>query len=150
MTGISAAEWWPIWHRGGRVETLDAAECRRLLRATSVGRLGYSTERGPRIVPLNYAVAGGRIVIRTAPDTEVARFAVNQTVAFEVDHTDEYLQTGWSVLVVGDLRVISAEALRMLAPGQAPDPWAEGPRSVFLQLDVDGLTGRRYIRPDGC
>jgi nitroimidazol reductase NimA-like FMN-containing flavoprotein (pyridoxamine 5'-phosphate oxidase superfamily) len=125
------------------VETLDAAECRRLLSATSVGRLGYQTERGPRIVPLNYASAEGWILIRTAPDTEVARFAVNQTVAFEVDQTDEYLQTGWSVLVVGALRVISAAALGMLMPGQTPDPWAEGPRSVFLQLGVGELTGRR-------
>jgi nitroimidazol reductase NimA-like FMN-containing flavoprotein (pyridoxamine 5'-phosphate oxidase superfamily) len=135
--------WWPIWHRGGRLETLDAAECRRLLTATSVGRLGYQTERGPRIVPLNYALAGQWIITRTAPDTEVARFATNQTVAFELDQTDEYLQTGWSVLVVGELRVISAETLRMLAPAQTPDPWAEGPRSVFLQLGIDEMTGRR-------
>jgi nitroimidazol reductase NimA-like FMN-containing flavoprotein (pyridoxamine 5'-phosphate oxidase superfamily) len=143
MTGISTAEWWPTWHRGGRVETLDAAECWRLLTATSVGRLGYQTERGPRIVPLNYASAVQWILMRTAPDTEVARFAVNQTVAFEIDQTDEYLQTGWSVLVVGELREISAEAFRMLAPEQTPDPWADGPRSVFLQLGVNELTGRR-------
>jgi hypothetical protein len=51
------------------------------------------------------------------------------------DQTDEYLQTGWGVLVVGKLRVISAEALRALAPEQTPDPWAEGLRSVFLQLE---------------
>jgi nitroimidazol reductase NimA-like FMN-containing flavoprotein (pyridoxamine 5'-phosphate oxidase superfamily) len=144
MTETSVAEWWwPIWHRGGRLETVDPDECRRLLSATSVGRVGYQTPRGPRIVPLNYALAGQSIIMRTAPDTELARFAAGQTIAFEVDQTDEYLQTGWSVQVVGELQEISAEALRMLAPGQTPDPWAEGPRSVFLQLATDELTGRR-------
>ena len=135
--------WWPIWHQGGRLENLDSAECRRLLTATSVGRLGYQTVREPRIVPVNYALAGESIVARTAPDTEIARLAANQMVAFEIDQADEYLQTGWSVLVVGELRMISMEALKMLAPGQTPDPWAEGPRSVFLQLGINELTGRR-------
>ena len=135
--------WWPMWHRGGRLEELDTGECRRLLDGTAVGRLGYQTERGPRIVPMNYALVGDSIVTCTAPDTEIARFAVEQTVAFEIDQADEYLQRGWSVLVVGELRVISAEAIRMLPPGQTPDPWPEGPRSVFLQLGIDELTGRR-------
>ena len=135
--------WWPMWHRGGRLEELDAAECRRLLAGTAVGRLGYSTVRGPRIVPMNYALVGDSVVTRTAPDTEVARVAVKQTVAFEIDQADEYLHRGWSVLVVGELRVMSAEAIRLLAPGQTPDPWPEGPRLVFLQLGINELTGRR-------
>ena len=144
MTKPSVADlWWPIWHQGGRLENLDPAECRRLLTTTSVGRLGYQTVRGPRIVPVNYALAGESIVTRTAPNTEIARLAANNTVAFEIDQADEYLQTGWSVLVVGELRMISMEALKMLAPGQTPDPWAEGPRSMFLQLGIDELTGRR-------
>jgi nitroimidazol reductase NimA-like FMN-containing flavoprotein (pyridoxamine 5'-phosphate oxidase superfamily) len=135
--------WWAIWHRGGRLEELDPAECRRLLAATSIGRLGYQTDSGPRIVPVNYALAGETIAIRTAPRTEIARVASGQTVAFETDQVDEFLQTGWSVLAVGVLNEISAEALRQLAPGQTPDPWAEGPRSVFLQLGISDLTGRR-------
>jgi uncharacterized protein len=135
--------WWPIWHQGGRLEELDARECRRLLAGTAVGRLGYQTVRGPRIVPMNYKFVGDSIVTCTAPDTEIARFAVKQTVAFEIDQADEYLQRGWSVLVVGELRLVSAEAIRMLAPAQTPDPWPEGPRWVFLQLEINQLTGRR-------
>lgn len=135
--------WWAMWHRGGRLEQLNTAECRRLLAATSIGRLGYQMDRGPRIVPVNYALAGETIVIRTAPNTEIARFAPGQTVAFETDQVDEFLQTGWSVLAVGKLNLVSEESLRMLATQQMPDPWAEGSRSVFLQLGTDELTGRR-------
>ena len=135
--------WWPIWHRGGRLEELDARECRRLLAGTTVGRLAYQTVRGPRIIPMNYALVGDSIVTCTAPDTEIARIAPKQTVAFEIDQADGYLQRGWSVLVVGELGLLSAEAIRMLSPGQTPDPWPEGPRSVFLQLGINELTGRR-------
>ena len=135
--------WWPIWHRGGRLEELDARECRRLLAGTTIGRLAYQTVRGPRIIPMNYALVADSIVTCTAPDTEIARIAPKQTVAFEIDHADGYLQRGWSVLVVGELGLLSAEAIRMLSPGQTPDPWPEGPRSVFLQLGINELTGRR-------
>ena len=134
---------WPLWHRGGRLEELDPTECRSLLTATSVGRVGYQTDRGPRIVPVNFTLVGESILIRTAPDTELARLGPQQTVAFEIDHADEFWQTGWSVLAVGELTEVSADSLRMLAPNQTPDPWAEGPRSVFLQLGISELTGRR-------
>ena len=36
-----ADRWWPMWHRGGRLEELDARECRRLLAGTAVGRLSF-------------------------------------------------------------------------------------------------------------
>ena len=140
--------WWPIWHRGGRLEELDAPECRRLLAGTAVGRLSYQTVRGPRIVPLNYALVGDSIVTRTGADTEVARLAVKQTVAFEIDQADEYLHRGWSVLVVGELSKMSADAIGMLAPERTPDPWPEGYRSIFLQLGIDELTGRRVHPPE--
>lgn len=144
MTGTWVADlWWPIWHRGGRLEELDVRECRRLLAGTTIGRLAYQTIRGPRIIPMNYALVADSIVTCTAPDTEIARIAPKQTVAFEIDQADGYLQRGWSVLVVGELTVLSAEAIRMLSPGQTPDPWPEGPRSVFLQLGINELTGRR-------
>jgi hypothetical protein len=39
--------------------------------------------------------------------------------------------------------VVSLESLRVLAPHQTPDPWVEGPRSVFLEFDPRELTGRR-------
>ena len=58
-------------------------------------------------MPVNYALAGETIVIRTAPNTEIARFAPGQTVAFETDQVDEFLQTGWSVLAVGKLNLVS-------------------------------------------
>jgi len=54
MTLDNAA--WSLLDRGGRLETLDRDECRLLLGSTNIGRLGYCTDVGPRIVPMNYTL----------------------------------------------------------------------------------------------
>ena len=139
----TAMWWWSLTQRGGRVERLSPAECRRLLAAGAVGRLGYSTANGPRIVPMNYTLVGERLIFRTTPDTEAGRCADGAQVAFEVDQVDEFLHAGWSVLVTGEADQITTRELQLLDVFQVPDPWPAGERSLFLQLPLTALTGRR-------
>ena len=134
--------WWSLTV-GGRLERLSPWECRRLLASSAVGRLGYTSADGPRIVPMNFTVAGDRLIFRTAPETEAARCANGHPVAFEVDQVDEFLRAGWSVLVTGEASEITSDELRMLDLTQAPDAWPEGWRSMFLQLPLTKITGRR-------
>jgi nitroimidazol reductase NimA-like FMN-containing flavoprotein (pyridoxamine 5'-phosphate oxidase superfamily) len=47
------------------METLDRAECLRLLEAATVGRIGVSIGALPVILPVNFAGGGGRSEIRT-------------------------------------------------------------------------------------
>ena len=61
----------------------------------------------------------------------------------EVDQVDEFLGAGWSVLVTGEASEITSDELRMLDLSQAPDPWPEGWHSIFLQLPLTKITGRR-------
>ena len=68
-----AVPWFPLY-RGGRVEILDVLECQRLLASAPVGRLGYTTDSGPRIVPMNFSLVLGALFLRTAPDGEVGRW----------------------------------------------------------------------------
>jgi nitroimidazol reductase NimA-like FMN-containing flavoprotein (pyridoxamine 5'-phosphate oxidase superfamily) len=142
---MTAALWWFLSQRAGRVEHLSPSECRRLVSANAVGRLGYSTAEGPRIVPMNYTVAGGRLLFRTAPDSEAGRCANRHQVAFEVDQIDEARRAGWSVLVTGEASQLTIRELELLGILKAPDPWAEGDRSVFLQLPLTSMTGRRVL-----
>jgi len=145
-TGTDAgALWWFLSQRAGRVEHLSPSECRRLLTANVVGRLGYSTTNGPRIVPMNYAVAGSRLLFRTTPDTEAGRCANRQQVAFEVDQINESRHAGWSVLVTGEASQITLRQLELLNIVQTPDPWAEGERALFLQVPLTTITGRRVL-----
>ena len=46
---------------------LTHAQCERLLRAGTTGRIALSTPDGPHIVPVNYSVVGDAIVVRTTP-----------------------------------------------------------------------------------
>ena len=92
---------------------------------------------------MNYTVAGDRLIFRTPPETEAGRCANGHPVAFEVDQVDEFLRAGWSVLVTGEASEITSDELRMLDLSQAPDPWPDGWYSIFLQVPLTKITGRR-------
>jgi len=134
--------WWEPAYRGGRLEVLEAAECASLLVTTNIGRLGFSVDDGQRIVPMNYVIADRHLVFRTAPHTEAAR-CVGRQVAFEVDSFDEFLLSGWNVLVSGTAEELPGESLRAMDVGETPEPWAEGMRSVYVRLPLDQMAGRR-------
>jgi hypothetical protein len=122
---------------------LGSAECRRLLSTSGVGRVAVSTQHGPAVVPVNYEVVDGAIAFRTAPDS-VPAAAVGAEVAFEVDHVDEAMSRGWSVLVVGPARVVTdTEAVRELVDRAHASPWAGGEREMWVSIEPTRITGRR-------
>src|ERR1700759_5166834 len=82
------------------VSKLGPAECRRLITPGGVGRIAFGTLDGPVVIPVNFAVLADTIVIRTAEGTVIDGHA-DGPVAVEVDHIDEALFQGWSVLVRG-------------------------------------------------
>ncbi|QWZ08864.1 pyridoxamine 5'-phosphate oxidase family protein [Nocardioides panacis] len=129
---------------------LTDAECRWLLAANVVGRVGFDAGAGPRIHPVNYAMDGDAVVLRTAEGSELAGLAdrgaapAGPLVAFEVDHVDYDRHQGWSVLAVGRVsRVVDAADLERIAREWSPRPWAGGEREVVLRVAVLELTGRR-------
>ncbi|MFE2183447.1 helix-turn-helix domain-containing protein [Streptomyces sp. NPDC059455] len=126
---------------------LDPTECRTRLATHGVGRISVSTPRGPVIIPVNYSVIDDAVVFRTAPDA-VPAAAADTEVAFEVDHIDEALSQGWSVLVVGRARqVTESAAIRELADEAFTTPWPGGSRDLWLRIEPTSITGRR-IRVD--
>ena len=61
---------------------LDRAECERLLRRGTFGRVVLVTHHGPDVVPVNYTVVGDAVVVRTAPDGTLARHGHGRPIAF--------------------------------------------------------------------
>jgi hypothetical protein len=59
------------------------------------------------------------------------------------DEIDEFYQSGWSVLAVGGLQLLTEEEFACLQFGKIPKPWAAGPRGMFVRLPCVQLTGRR-------
>ena len=125
------------------VTRLTAAECHRLIAAGGIGRIAFSTTTGPVVLPVNFAVMAGTIVIRTGQGTMVEGHADEQ-VAFEVDHLDEALSQGWSVLVRGLAhRVAHPAELRNVQRDTTIWPWPGDDRDVYVRIIPDTITGRR-------
>ncbi|MFB7917138.1 helix-turn-helix domain-containing protein [Streptomyces sp. NPDC056061] len=122
---------------------IGTQECRRLLSTHGVGRVGVTTDAGPAILPVNYVVDGERIAYRSAPGSLPTGVA-GQPAAFEVDHIDEALSEGWSVLLVGPAAVVeNAETARRLDSLAYTTPWAGQPRTVWMTITPTRVTGRR-------
>ena len=129
--------------RDATMESLLPGECRRLLTPGGVGRVAFNTAAGPVVLPVNFAMVDGTIVIRTSAGTVIGAHA-DDLVAFEVDHVDEALSQGWSVLVRGQAhRVIQPAELRHLQEEAEVWPWAGGNREVYIRIVPSRMTGRR-------
>ena len=96
-----------------RVTTIPPDECLRLLAGTTVGRVALTRKALPVILPVNYAMDGDTVVIRTRPGSLLASSRERGVVvAFEVDELDRETCSGWSVLLTGTLREITDVAKR--------------------------------------
>ena len=125
------------------ITKLLPAECRRLIAAGGVGRIAFSTASGPVVLPVNFAVVEGTVVIRTGDGTVIAGHAGDR-VAFEVDRIDEALGQGWSVLVRGQAhRVAHPAELQHMLRDAAIWPWPGGDRDVYVRIIPDQISGRR-------
>jgi nitroimidazol reductase NimA-like FMN-containing flavoprotein (pyridoxamine 5'-phosphate oxidase superfamily) len=122
---------------------LQAAECWRLIAPGGIGRIAFSMPSGPVVLPVNYAVVRGAIVLRTQPGTLIETHAYDK-VAFEVDHIDDALCQGWSVLVAGQGHIVSQPGeLRHLSAEADLLPWPEGEYAVWVRIVPTKVTGRR-------
>lgn len=131
----------------GSLDVIPADECFALLATHEVGRLAVVDRDLPLIVPVNYGLDGGTIVIRTHPGT-VLTAAIGRSVAFEVDDIDRRERRGWSVLVVGFTEEVGPEQRNDLVErthGRGVQPWAPGEHGVWLRITPQQISGRRIV-----
>ncbi|WCE01710.1 pyridoxamine 5'-phosphate oxidase family protein [Streptomyces sp. HUAS 31] len=128
---------------------LGPEECHALLSTHGVGRIAVTTPDGrPAIIPVNYEIVDEDIVFRTAPGSAAAA-AVGTDAAFEVDHMDDALSQGWSVLAVGPASAVTeTAAVRRLVQHAHTAPWAGGTREMWVAIRPVRLTGRRIAPAD--
>ncbi len=131
------------WDSAGHLERLSQAECHQLLAPRGIGRIAFTTTSGLMILPVNYVVTGGTIVIRTGGGSLIAGHG-DGPVSFEADHFDLELGQGWSVLVRGDAhRVLQPGELRHLREDCDLRPWPGGEHDLFVRIVPAQLSGRR-------
>ena len=124
------------------LEVLERSDCLRLLAAGEVGRIGVLEGGEPLVLPVNYAVDGDDIVIRSNEGSKV-NAARGGPACFEIDGVDPDRRTGWSVVVRGRLEVVTdLDAVRRDRISDLADPWI-GSRSHLLRLRSEIISGRR-------
>lgn len=127
-------------------EALEPTACRDLIADGGVGRFVFSSERGPVALPVNFALLDGDVVFKTATGTSIEQGVAGGAVSFEVDHLDEALAEGWSVLVSGRARVVTDPAELARAAALGISTWAAEDRDVYVRLETAEVTGRRIRR----
>jgi len=123
---------------------LTAEQCRTHLSANGVGRVVYTTPRGPEALPVNYEFTEGQVVFST-DDAKASRLAAADAVGFEIDRVDDVLSEGWSVLVTGTCRRVQDpdEVQRLASLGL--EPWAGGDRHALMAIAPAETTGRVIV-----
>jgi transcriptional regulator with XRE-family HTH domain len=135
--------------RNATLHHLSVDECWALIGSGGIGRfLFVQAGRGPVAIPVNFKVDVQDVIFRTSGDSAVAEGINQQPVSFDVDHLDDALGEGWSVLLTGTASVISSPAEITRVQALDIEPWAGGDRNTYIRLTPTQVTGRR-IRVTG-
>ncbi|MBW8482271.1 pyridoxamine 5'-phosphate oxidase family protein [Actinomadura parmotrematis] len=128
---------------------LDRAECFRRISPGGIGRVAFDDGQGPTVVPVNYAVDGETIVLRTTLNGRLD-FSLNShlrgaevRIAFEVDDITTAKKEGWSVLLRGGAHRMSPEEE---ATTPSVQPWPGGDKEAHIRLTPNEVTGRCLVQ----
>jgi len=127
------------------LEPMSDEECIRRLHAAAVGRVGISMGALPVILPVNFAMLDGDVVIRTGAGTKLDAALRGAVVAFEIDGVDPIYHSGWSVLAQGRASEMVDEVELARARELPLEPWADGHRDRFVRIRTERLSGRRLV-----
>lgn len=128
--------------RRGELVPIDPEFCGELLGPGGIGRVVMTTDRGPIAIPVNFKMLEGDVVFRTKPSAEVVAAAARGPISFEVDHFDDALGEGWSVLLTGTGHPVTDPAELEAVASLGVEPWAPGERDRFMRITPSQLTGR--------
>ena len=133
--------------RAGRhpsLDTLEREHCEAHLAAGGVGRIVFSTERGPVALPVNFEFTNGDVVFST-DQGKADLLATLPVIGFEIDRVDESFSEGWSVLVSGPAhQVLDPDELEQLSSFDL-ESWAGGDRHAVVRITPVTVTGRVIV-----
>ncbi|WP_369029776.1 pyridoxamine 5'-phosphate oxidase family protein [Streptomyces adonidis] len=125
---------------------LDRQECLSRLAEAPVGRIVYTRQALPAVLPVNFSLErDGAIVVRTSAVSDLVSAVDGAVVAFEADAVDVTTQSGWSVVVMGPAALVTdpVEHARLLRTG--PRSWVPAPQEVFVRIAPELVTGRELV-----
>ncbi|MZF87807.1 pyridoxamine 5'-phosphate oxidase family protein [Streptomyces sp. SID5643] len=125
---------------------LGRQECLRRLAKAPVGRIVYTRQALPAVLPVNFGLDGeGAVVLRTSAASELVRAIDGAVVAFEADDVDPVRHSGWSVVVTGAAVVVTDPAEHKRLSRTVPASWVPSPQEVFVRIEPELVTGRELV-----
>ncbi|MFJ8114157.1 pyridoxamine 5'-phosphate oxidase family protein [Streptomyces sp. NPDC096132] len=131
-------------HANDGFRELGRQECLRLLAKVPVGRIVYTRQALPAVLPVNFCLDhDGAVLVRTSASSDLAGAVDGAVVAFQADEVDAATHSGWSVVVTGAAGLVTdpTEHARLLRTG--PHSWAPSPRETFIRIAPQLITGRQ-------
>lgn len=125
---------------------LDRQECLRLLAKVPVGRIVYTRQALPAVLPVNFGLdTDSSILVRTSATSELVRAVDGVVVAFEADDFNAAEHSGWSVVVTGRATAVTDPAEHERLSRTGPLSWVVTQDWVFLRIEAEMVTGREII-----
>lgn len=124
------------------LEPMSRDECLRRLADNQVGRLAVSVRGQPVIFPVNYVLDGDVVIFRSDPGTKLDSAGLAR-VAFEIDHIDSELKSGWSVVVQGVGRYIGVDPGSERRRALPLEAWAPGDKENWVEILDPEISGRQ-------
>ena len=123
------------------VKELTSEECWEMLRDEEFGRLAYRLVDEVHITPINYAVAGGSLLFRTAEGNKLLAVVMGSDVAFEIDRYGE--DSARSVVVRGTARLLPEDQAHR-AENVPLRPWVPTLKYNVVEIEPKVVSGRAF------
>ncbi|CAM5275604.1 pyridoxamine 5'-phosphate oxidase family protein [Streptomyces canus] len=130
-------------HETDASRILDRRDCLRLLAKVPVGRVVYTRQALPAVLPVNFSLdEDASVLLYTAAGSELVRAIDGVVVAFEADEFTAATRSGWSVVVTGRAAVVTDPADHKRLAQTGPQPWMPVRDGVFVRIESELVTGR--------
>lgn len=124
-----------------RLDVLSTEECEAHLAGGGIGHFVFLAPQGPIALPVNFRFLDGDVVFYTRAEGLLAA-AAGSTVSFEVDHIDEAMSEGWSVLIMGRAQLVDDPAELEQLSELGIEPWPGGHRDAVIRVVTETISGR--------
>ncbi|MEU1788172.1 pyridoxamine 5'-phosphate oxidase family protein [Streptomyces sparsogenes] len=125
---------------------LDRQECLRLLAKVPVGRIVYTRQALPAVLPVNFGLdTDSSILVRTSAASDLVHAVNGVVVAFEADDFNAAEHSGWSVVVTGRATAVTDPAEHERLSRTGPLSWVVTRDWIFLRIEAEMVTGRELV-----
>lgn len=137
-----------VRQRPGDLVAIDRNDCVALLEKAHWVRIGFITDNGVGVLPVNHLLHDGAIFFRTAPGSKLGSAAASGPVTVEADDGDPATREAWSVMVRGHASIVTDQDMIEQLMALPFEPWALPDTQAFwVRIEVEEITGRRIVRP---